>query len=99
MTRGDEQNEVGPVCFRCLVAGRVQGVFFRASARERALRLGVTGYARNLPDGSVEVLACGEVEAVASMRAWLRVGPPQARVTSVACEPVGFQELGVFGTA
>jgi len=44
---------------RCLVAGRVQGVFYRASTRARAEALGVTGHARNLPDGRVEVLACG----------------------------------------
>jgi len=72
---------------RCHVAGHVQGVFFRASAREEATRLGVTGYARNLPDGRVEVLACGTPEAVGELRDWLRRGPPQAQVTGVACEP------------
>ena len=53
---------------RCLVAGRVQGVFYRASTRARAESLGVTGYARNLADGRVEVLACGEPQAVPSRR-------------------------------
>jgi len=86
------------VCFRCLVAGRVQGVFFRASAREQAQRLGLTGYARNLWDGRVEVLACGEPDLVGQLREWLRSGPPGADVTGVACEPVAFQHLSGFDT-
>jgi acylphosphatase len=86
------------VCFRCLVGGRVQGVFFRASAREQAVRLGVVGYARNLPDGRVEVLACGSAQAVAQLRDWLRVGPPMAEVTGVACEPVEYRATSVFST-
>jgi acylphosphatase len=91
----DENNKV---CFRCIVAGRVQGVFLRASAREQALRLGLTGYARNLADGRVEVLACGSPEAVAQLRDWLRVGPPMAEVTGIACEAVSFQLLSGFAT-
>jgi acylphosphatase len=55
------------------VGGRVQGVFFRASTREQAVRLGVTGYARNLPDGQVEVLVCGDPQAVGQLKDWLRV--------------------------
>ena len=74
------------VCRRCLVSGHVQGVFFRASTRERALSLGVTGYARNLRDGRVEVLACGSAEAVAALCSWLSDGPPGARVRNVQCE-------------
>lgn len=66
------------------VSGRVQGVFYRASTRERALALGLTGYARNLPDGAVEVLACGDVAAIAALERWLWEGPPAARVTGVA---------------
>jgi len=75
------------VCVRCRVSGRVQGVFYRASTRERALALGLRGYARNLPDGSVEVLACGPEAAVRELEAWLWEGPPLARVTQVRCEP------------
>jgi acylphosphatase len=74
------------VCRRCLVSGHVQGVFFRASTRERASSLGVTGYARNLRDGRVEVLACGSAEAVAALCSWLSDGPPGARVSEVQCE-------------
>jgi len=96
MTADDKANH--PVCFRCLVAGRVQGVFFRASTRERAVQLGLSGYARNLSDGRVEVLACGPAESVAQLREWLRVGPPMAEVTGIACEPLDYQPLNGFTT-
>jgi len=73
-------------CRRCLVSGHVQGVFFRASTREQALSLGVTGYARNLRDGRVEVLACGSAESVAALCSWLSDGPAGARVIDVQCD-------------
>jgi acylphosphatase len=76
------------IACRCYVSGRVQGVFYRASARQRAELLGVTGYARNLADGRVEVLACGEPAAVAALCEWLREGPPAASVTDVLIEEV-----------
>ena len=68
---------------RFLVLGKVQGVYFRHSARLEARRLGVRGVARNLPDGSVEILAEGPPGAVEELRAWLQRGPTQARVTEV----------------
>jgi acylphosphatase len=68
---------------RFQVAGRVQGVFFRASTREQALRLGLRGYAINLPDGQVEVLMIGPAAAVSELADWLHVGPPAAHVTAV----------------
>jgi acylphosphatase len=71
---------------RCLVAGRVQGVFYRASTRQRARELGVSGHARNLPDGRVEVLACGDVEAVQQLCDWLWQGSPASHVTTVDIE-------------
>ena len=86
------------ICVLCLVAGRVQGVFFRASAREQALGLNIKGYARNLPDGRVEVLACGLPDAVLQFKEWLRIGPPGARVTGIACEPVDEQNPPDFRT-
>lgn len=74
-------------CRRCYVSGRVQGVFFRASTREQARQLGVSGYARNLPDGRVEVLACGADAAVQQLCDWLAQGPPAAQVRKVSCRP------------
>ncbi len=73
------------VCYRCLVSGRVQGVFFRAATQREALKLGLTGHAHNLPDGTVEVLACGEPAAVEQLRDWLWQGPPGAAVANVEC--------------
>jgi acylphosphatase len=81
------------VAWRCYVAGRVQGVFYRASTRSRAEALGVTGHARNLPDGRVEVLACGAPQAVEALCAWLWEGPPAAHVTAVDVEPVATDSL------
>lgn len=72
----------------CQISGRVQGVFFRASTRDQALRLGLRGHARNLSDGRVEVLAWGQPAALAQLRAWLEMGPPGARVTALSCVPV-----------
>ena len=83
-------------CKRCLVSGRVQGVFFRASTREQAQRLGVTGYARNLPDGRVEVVACGPDERVADLCIWLQSGPPQAQVDSCDCKDMAGEAYTVF---
>jgi acylphosphatase len=72
-----------PVTRRFLVFGKVQGVYFRQSTRLEAKRLGLRGVARNLPDGSVEVVAQGEASAVGQLRDWLRHGPAQARVDEV----------------
>ena len=68
------------------MSGRVQGVFYRASTRNRAEVLGVAGYARNLPDGSVEVLACGDEAAVMALCDWLWQGSPASHVTAVTVE-------------
>ncbi|HDP90217.1 MAG TPA: acylphosphatase [Thioalkalivibrio sp.] len=70
-------------CKRFLVSGRVQGVFYRASTREQALELGLTGYARNLPDGRVEVIACGPAASLGVLKAWLHDGPRLAEVTGI----------------
>jgi acylphosphatase len=75
-------------CHRCLVSGRVQGVYFRGSTQRVARRLGVSGSATNLPDGRVEVVACGSDEALAELQQWLWQGPQWADVTDLQCEPV-----------
>lgn len=76
------------VARRAFVSGRVQGVWFRGATAERAASLGVRGYARNLGDGRVEVLAVGAGSAVAALVEWLHRGPPAAHVTGVVVEAV-----------
>lgn len=83
---------------RYFVTGRVQGVFFRASTRNEALRLGITGYARNLADGRVEVLAAGDGSVLDELERWLRHGPPGARVDGLAREDMPEQVLQGFLT-
>lgn len=85
-------------CMKCLISGRVQGVFFRASARDQAQRHGITGYAKNLPDGRVEVLACGERDALERLRDWLGRGPAAAEVTARECRPVTVSPPADFRT-
>ncbi len=82
---------------RAFVSGRVQGVFFRASTAAMARQLGVTGHARNLDDGRVEVLAVGSEDAVGELLAWLREGPPQARVDDVQIEEAGVPQTPPAG--
>jgi acylphosphatase len=77
------------------VRGRVQGVFFRASARREAERLGVAGFARNEPDGSVTLDLEGSPEALDAMVAWAHDGPANARVDAVDVESA--QSAGRFG--
>jgi acylphosphatase len=86
------------ICMHCFVTGHVQGVFFRASTREQAQRLNITGYARNLSDGRVEVLACGTPTAVQQLCSWLHHGPQYADVIQVDCTPVDFNDQPGFAT-
>jgi len=76
-------------CKKCLVSGRVQGVFYRATAAQRARELSLSGYARNLPDGRVEVLACGEEQAVHAFIKFLWIGSSASRVTAVEVSEAG----------
>ncbi len=69
-----------------LIEGRVQGVFFRASTRDEARARGLTGWARNLPDGRVEALFEGDKQTVADMLKWCYKGPPYAYVDHVEVE-------------
>lgn len=81
---------------RFVVSGRVQGVFFRASTRAEAERLGVTGIARNLADGRVEVIASGPDAMLEALEKWLWTGPPAARVDDVLREVVADRAMHGF---
>jgi acylphosphatase len=81
-----------------LVSGRVQGVFFRDSTRQVAESLGLTGHAINLPDGNVEVLACGEPHAVEQLATWLHEGPRMARVDRISARDVDVEPPAGFRT-
>ena len=75
-----------PVAVNVTIHGRVQGVYYRAFARRRAAELGLTGYARNLPDGTVEVRAEGDREQLHQLICHLENGPPAARVEKVIAD-------------
>ena len=85
-----------PAARRFTVKGRVQGVFFRESTRRVAESLGITGHAINLPNGDVEVLACGEPAALDKLADYLADGPTMAVVSGVASEYVGIDEFEEF---
>ncbi|NPA35057.1 MAG: acylphosphatase [Chlorobi bacterium] len=74
------------------VYGKVQGVYFRASAREEAHRLGLTGWIRNVEDGSVEFEVQGPEEAVKQFLEWSKEGPPAARVDNLKIEEIPIVE-------
>ena len=82
---------------RFIVSGKVQGVWFRASARDQALALGLRGSVRNLPNGSVDVLAVGDDDAIDALAAWLRQGPPLARVDELERLPAHEDEAPATG--
>ncbi len=81
---------------RFMISGRVQGVGYRASAREQAMRLGVSGQAINDADGNVEVIASATLQALEAFERWLRRGPPAAAVHSVQREDLPPQALQGF---
>lgn len=78
------------------IKGKVQGVYFRASSQQVAIEHGLSGYARNLTDGDVEVLMCGDEHAIDQMLEWLAHGPPQAKVDNVESKQVPWQEHHFF---
>jgi acylphosphatase len=86
------------ICVHGFVSGKVQGVWFRQSTKEQALKQGVTGWAKNLSDGRVEVLLCGDADAVANVQHWLYKGPELARVDEVVAEELDYQSVEGFVT-
>jgi len=86
------------ICVHAFVSGTVQGVWYRQSTKEEALKGGVTGWAKNLNDGRVEVLLCGDADAVVKVQRWLRQGPELARVDEVVVEELNYQSVEGFIT-
>jgi len=80
----------------CFVSGRVQGVCFRMATSQQAKLLGLTGWVRNLEDGRVEVLACGEAQLLDEFRKWLAHGPSMAKVINVESVSVDYQDFPDF---
>jgi acylphosphatase len=79
------------------IEGKVQGVYFRDSTREQALKLGITGWVRNLPDGRVEAVFQGEEDKLKKMLEWCWQGSPMSRVDDVYVEDMaGKQEFSDF---
>ena len=81
------------------MSGRVQGVFYRATCVRKAQELGLTGFARNLPDGRVEVLACGDAPVVEAFVNWLWEGSPASKVAAVdssEVDPASIQRTTSF---
>jgi acylphosphatase len=83
---------------RIIVHGRVQGVFFRATVRDAARRAGAAGWARNSPDGTVEIHAQGDAEAVDAVEAAARRGPRGAQVDRVDVRDAAPEPLSGFET-
>jgi acylphosphatase len=83
-------------CYRFSVNGRVQGVYFRQSTRQRAQQLGLCGWVRNCDDGSVEGVALGDDDALRQLRQWLQQGPPAAKVERVEWEAGELQQFADF---
>lgn len=85
-------------CVRCIVSGKVQGVWFRETTRQKAVDLGLKGSAVNLPNGDVEVFACGTAEDLEQLRDWLWQGSSMSRVTAVRCETTEQEPPAFFTT-
>jgi acylphosphatase len=84
------------LAIHCIVSGLVQGVWFRASTQEEAKKLGLNGWVRNLPEGTVEVMACGDKEKVLQLHEWMKKGPPRAKVENLSYEEIDWKDFDSF---
>ncbi len=82
--------------YSIIISGRVQGVFFRQTAKEKATVIGITGEVMNLPDGSVNIIATGTKEQLEELLAWCRQGPPKAKVEEVTTAELPLKEFSSF---
>ena len=81
---------------RLIIKGRVQGVFYRATAKDVADMLGINGWTRNLPDRNVEITATSTEDNLQKLIGWCKQGPPKARVDEVIIEELDLQEFNGF---
>lgn len=81
------------ICKRCFVSGRVQGVFYRDTTRQKAEKLQLIGYAKNLTDDRVEVVMCGSETSVDKLCEWLWTGSEYSSVSNVDCQEIDLNEL------
>ena len=81
---------------RLIISGKVQGVFYRQTAMEKAREFGIRGTVRNLDDGNVEIIATGTKEQLEKMTAWCHEGPPRAKVDNVRVEELPLQQFDRF---
>lgn len=79
-----------------IIKGRVQGVFFRQSTREKATTLGIKGEVKNMPDDTVQIIATGTPERIQQLIEWCRIGPPKARVEDVIIKELPLQSFERF---
>lgn len=84
------------LCYQIKIFGFVQGVFFRYAAKEEAEKLGLTGFAKNLNDGSVEIIVCGEKEKTAEFIKWCHSGPAMGKIERVEEKEIEFIEFKSF---
>lgn len=78
------------------ITGKVQGVYFRQSTLEEAIKLGLTGTVRNLPNGEVEIIATGEDFLLEKLVDWCRTGPRRAQVNAVTAKTITVQTFDSF---
>lgn len=84
------------ICRHCYVSGKVQGVFYRQNTKQQAKNLNLTGWVKNLTDGRVELVVCGDEENVNKLLAWLPEGPPSAKVDDIVTDELEYQEYTGF---
>ena len=84
------------ICIKAIISGKVQGVFFRDSARKQAQALKLTGWAKNTKDGNVELIACGARDHIMEFSNWLWQGPDTAEVSNVHWEEVAWETFDEF---
>ena len=79
-----------------IVSGKVQGVYYRQSTKEKARELTITGEVRNMPDDTVRIIATGSAEQVEQLIDWCKQGPSRAKVADVVVKEVTLQEFEKF---